>query len=639
MIIQNPSNGGNACPNPENENCNHCKFNWAEWGTCDGKRRMREATIITPESKGGNKCPAPEYQPCNHCAFEWAEWGVCDGVTRSRTAVVQTGPSNGGNECPGEDTQNCQDCKMDEWGQWGHCMPGTGVVKRTRQVKVSSIHGGKACPNGEETKQCNWSENMCFTACWLSQDRSVDFKNVKNVRPYSLLVGPVDTKMCGGNVSDPLPQTCNHGNEVVQGSSAYFRNVVRHNLNTSIARDGLPRVKAGVLTMLFVTDHLGYSSLSFFYGRNKGDRKRTFVDLVSQASAFTQVDSYSDSSSSVSLECNQGSDLCSRARLSFDPKQSVMSKGFSGYSLGNFEANDCVDITVQESPDLLEIVSPDGITEVSKEGAKYGLRLCATSTCRAKLDPEPVCPNPRFFFDAQIRASGDYGPREVKAMLAERLGVSSRNRISVSAIDEKTRTYSVRFFEKQGTISNEPDLGSVKSNLKDLNTDPNAELFFDKILHESSENGETEKDPDGGYFKTTIRETGGDTVLVDRVDTAVNSSGGEEGILSLPVIIGGVIGGALLMILAVALIARMRNARNGNKSSETTKGQGIAKETEMHSYNSAYFYGTERDNSQVSTGSWTKHYDSASGRFFFSDGVNTTWGDVKYHGYSHSAMI
>ena len=124
-----------------------------------------------------------------------------------------------------------------------------------------------------------------------------------------------------------------------------------------------------------------------------------------------------------------------RARLSFDPKPRASTEGMSGFSLGNFGANECVDINVQESPDSLEIVSPNAITKVSKEGLKHGLRLCATSRCRNLLDPEPVCPNTGTYFDASFIGNEKMEPREVKEILADSFGVKSTNRMSVISFE------------------------------------------------------------------------------------------------------------------------------------------------------------------------------------------------------------
>jgi hypothetical protein len=135
------------------------------------------APITVTETCNSHECPID----CVSSPFQ--EWSTCskacgNGVSkRSRTILIPE--AHGGQKCPdgpNDEEKPCNthacpiDCEVTEWTPFGECTQecGTGMMKRTRTVKVTDEHGGSTCPNLEDTRDCNVHHCPvhCITESW-----------------------------------------------------------------------------------------------------------------------------------------------------------------------------------------------------------------------------------------------------------------------------------------------------------------------------------------------------------------------------------------------------------------------------------------------------------------------------------------
>lgn len=181
---------------------------WTEWSDCNagcgGGQQFRTRTVTTPNDEGGAPCgPLNEERACNEqpcpddCKVsDWSPWGDCTkncgGGVRTRTRTVTEVAVNDGRPCPAlTQSESCNrqpcpvDCEVSAWSPWAACSNscGDGVQKRTRTVQQKVLHGGKGCPDLEQTKQCN-------------------------VKPC-----PVDCKVGGWGEWAPCDAVCGEGNQ------------------------------------------------------------------------------------------------------------------------------------------------------------------------------------------------------------------------------------------------------------------------------------------------------------------------------------------------------------------------------------------------------------------------------------------
>lgn len=162
---------------------------WSAWSkSCGGASRTRTREIDQQPGFGGKQCGSTEehgqgeQQKCPvDCAVSlWDEWSDCDKTcsmgsrTRSRTIRVTT--LHGGAACPElSQTQACNDgpcpihCQVTPFGAWSDCTLtcGSGTATRSRSVVSKAINGGYTCPFLDETRECN--TDPCPLDCVVGQ--------------------------------------------------------------------------------------------------------------------------------------------------------------------------------------------------------------------------------------------------------------------------------------------------------------------------------------------------------------------------------------------------------------------------------------------------------------------------------------
>ena len=195
-VSVNSENGGETCPEDQQENCNlkacpvDCQGEWSEWSSCkrDGKEvtcgdatRTRTFNVSVNSENDGETCPEDQQENCNlkacsvDCQGNWSEWSSCkrDGkevtcgdATRTRTFNVSVNAENGGETCPEDQQENCnlKACPVDcqgEWSEWSSCKRdgkevtcGDATRTRTFNVSVNAENGGETCPEDQQ-ENCN----------------------------------------------------------------------------------------------------------------------------------------------------------------------------------------------------------------------------------------------------------------------------------------------------------------------------------------------------------------------------------------------------------------------------------------------------------------------------------------------------
>ena len=206
-VSTQPAYGGQSCPTLlESKQCNEqpCPVDcivsdWTEWTNCNkncgGGTKIRTRNIIQQPQNGGNACPIlTETEKCNEqpCPIDckltdWTTWSNCDrkcgGGIQTRTRKIISPEAYGGNKCPTNliDRQICnqqscpKDCSVSEWSKWSNCDKpcGTGNKTRSRYIITPPDNDGKKCPtNLIENKQCN------TTSCSL-QSSSIYLKSLQ----------------------------------------------------------------------------------------------------------------------------------------------------------------------------------------------------------------------------------------------------------------------------------------------------------------------------------------------------------------------------------------------------------------------------------------------------------------------------
>jgi len=167
--------------------------NWTAWSqcsqTCGGGTQTRNRSVAIQAETGGAACAgaASDMQACNDffCPVDcvmgnWSQWSQCDepcgpGVqTRERNVSVPA--SHGGRACSNPvEQRNCTigpcpvDCVMSNWTDVGSCSAscGNGQQNQTRTIQVLHLHGGASCPT-ELTRLVTCSVQPCPVDCVLS---------------------------------------------------------------------------------------------------------------------------------------------------------------------------------------------------------------------------------------------------------------------------------------------------------------------------------------------------------------------------------------------------------------------------------------------------------------------------------------
>jgi len=184
--------GGEACaPLQDTRVCNvhACPINclmsmFTPWGDCSqpcgvgDKNKTRTVTLAA--AHGGDACPhVIEHASCNYHACEkecvlnsWGNWTDCSQSCgtgyQHRYRDYQTPLMKDKNCAHLHEVHTCNDhscpidCEVSAWTGWDTCTKscGNGNHKRRRQIEVSSVFGGKACPLVSDSEQCN--EQCCF---------------------------------------------------------------------------------------------------------------------------------------------------------------------------------------------------------------------------------------------------------------------------------------------------------------------------------------------------------------------------------------------------------------------------------------------------------------------------------------------
>lgn len=170
---------------------------WGDWTTCTkscgGGSQTKTRSVDREDAYGGKKCgKLSKSRECNSfscpvdCAVsEWESWSICSsscgGGIQSRSRKVSSEYMYGGKSCPhlaesqacNEDVSCPVDCAVSAYGPWTSCSKscadgqGAGRQSRQREVTTSTLYGGKACPELEESRQCNTKE--CPVDCQLGE--------------------------------------------------------------------------------------------------------------------------------------------------------------------------------------------------------------------------------------------------------------------------------------------------------------------------------------------------------------------------------------------------------------------------------------------------------------------------------------
>jgi hypothetical protein len=182
------SYGGKACATTtEKRFCKtascavHCEVTgWNKFSACTRScgtgTKVRSRSVSTDSKHGGDDCPTlKDSEACNSnpCPVDcvvssWNSWTTCPkscgSASQTRQRTVTATSAHGGKKCPLLieskvcATWSCpKDCGITEWDDWGRCSKtcGQGIQKRSRRIRSSAQHGGKACPKTlSETKVC-----------------------------------------------------------------------------------------------------------------------------------------------------------------------------------------------------------------------------------------------------------------------------------------------------------------------------------------------------------------------------------------------------------------------------------------------------------------------------------------------------
>lgn len=229
---------------------------WGAPGPCSvacgvdpaGGTQTLTRTVLTAPEHGGAACPAlSTTQTCNaldqcdpqDCVVSQGAFGpcsvTCGNGTQTAVLTVTTAPHSGGEACPVplSVTQECAtgvpcpvDCVMGDWTPFSACSVtcGTGVEVRSRPIITPAQHGGAACGNTSESRECplqpcpavdcevgdfgDWS--VCPVECGGNANSTVRLRSRPiTVAPDGEGAAPcpalVETEPCG---RDPCPVDC-----------------------------------------------------------------------------------------------------------------------------------------------------------------------------------------------------------------------------------------------------------------------------------------------------------------------------------------------------------------------------------------------------------------------------------------------
>ncbi|XP_078491513.1 thrombospondin type-1 domain-containing protein 7A isoform X1 [Ciona intestinalis] len=198
-ITRHPAHGAPSCPAlQQNKTCNlrtcpvPCLISdWTGWGmcskTCGAGEFIRTRNITRNAAHGAPSCPAlQQTQVCNirKCPVpcivsDWNDWSACSkscGEGESiRSRNITRHPAHGAPSCPVlHESNSCHirpcpvPCEVSGWTAWDACSKtcGEGVSNRTRNITNHPAHGGRSCPDLQQTKVCHIRK--CPVPCLVS---------------------------------------------------------------------------------------------------------------------------------------------------------------------------------------------------------------------------------------------------------------------------------------------------------------------------------------------------------------------------------------------------------------------------------------------------------------------------------------
>lgn len=98
-----------------------CKFTWGDWSqctqSCGGGSRSRDPKITVKAAYNGNACPQPQVDNCStdlcpsDCDYsKWSQWGDCDKEcghgAQYRERTIYTNSGYGGKKCPATEVKS-----------------------------------------------------------------------------------------------------------------------------------------------------------------------------------------------------------------------------------------------------------------------------------------------------------------------------------------------------------------------------------------------------------------------------------------------------------------------------------------------------------------------------------------------------
>ena len=131
--------------------------------------QKNEVTLCGPvcDSIGNGKIQYGFETICNvDCVFTWGDWGECDDNEKRRRSpnIIQNALGTG-KKCEDE-VKDCAHCKVGDWSEYSRCV--LGDKTRTRGVLQLPSFGGRPCPPLEESKPCDYNEEVCYSSCGLA---------------------------------------------------------------------------------------------------------------------------------------------------------------------------------------------------------------------------------------------------------------------------------------------------------------------------------------------------------------------------------------------------------------------------------------------------------------------------------------
>jgi hypothetical protein len=144
---------------------------------------------------------------------------TCGGGYQKEMRTITTEAEGAGKACPTALTRQIecgkeacpQDCLVTPWTEWSTCSQSCGVGGthlRTRQAAVTAAHGGKTCPDLQETEACNThvcpdADKECVFSDWTAWDGcSKNCKGADNVLGMQMRKRSIEAEGIGNNACD-----------------------------------------------------------------------------------------------------------------------------------------------------------------------------------------------------------------------------------------------------------------------------------------------------------------------------------------------------------------------------------------------------------------------------------------------------